>query len=184
MNYSTIPYFSWIALALALALWAGVGYFAWAISEEQSAHVSRLSEAEQASVRQEAQLRLHALARETKDARTKLEETARRDVVEILEAVERVGRDAGVPVEIGEALSGSGSDLSSSVHSVAFVVKAEGTFTKITHTAALLESLPVPSFLDELQLEQLPSSGSGKSKASSWRLVARMHFLTTADIPL
>ena len=182
MHRSLIPYFSWIALVLAIALWAGVGYFLKVIADEEFTQTSRVSDAQQESVRQEAMLRIHAIARETKDARAELEKTAQVGVVEILETIERVGRDAGVSIEIGEVLSSPGTGSASIVRSAAFVVESEGTFGKIMHAAALLESLPIPSSIDEIQFEQLPSSGSGRSGTSLWRLVVRMHFLTTADI--
>ncbi|OGG79750.1 hypothetical protein A3A39_04470 [Candidatus Kaiserbacteria bacterium RIFCSPLOWO2_01_FULL_54_13] len=182
-HYLSLQFISWGALAVAIALWAGVGFFAWTIAKEESAHASRAAEEVEESVLQSAILRLHALARETKDARARLEGIARRDVVEILDSIEGVARDSGVPIKIGQALAAS-SDPSSPLRMASFVIEAEGTFAQVAHVASLLESFPMPSSVNELQFEQLPgSTGAKKSKGNIWRVVARMRFFTTVDFP-
>lgn len=183
-SHFSIPYLSWAAFLFALALWGGVGFFAWTISAEESARDARVVNVEEEAVRQSAELRIRALARETKLARTQLGEIAHKDIIEILESIEGVGRDAGIPITIGQALSAS-SDPESSLRTLSFVVEAEGTFVQVTRAIALLESLPIPSGVYELQLEQLPESErAGKGRARLWRTVARIQVLTSADIPL
>ena len=126
--------------------------------------------------RDDPALRLHALARETKDARTRLEQLSDSNLVEILDTIEGLSREVGVPVEIGQALSAS-SDPTSPITNASFVIEATGTFAQVIHAAALLESLPLPSSLEELHLELLPAARG----RSSWHMVVRLQFFTTAD---
>src|SRR3989344_3752427 len=178
-----IPYLSWICLLAAVAAWAGAGYFAWTISARADARAERLAALEQESARHAAGLRLHALARETREARDALEGIARPGIIEMIESIEAAGRDAGISLEIGEAAFAP-SDPAARTRTLAFTVEGGGTFSKVMHAAALLESLPLPSSVDDVQLENLPAgaAASGRSGAGSWRLVIRIRFLTTADI--
>ncbi len=182
MHVPFTRYSSWVALAAAVALWAGVGYFAWMITSAAEEHAARIAGMEQEELEHAAALRLHALARDTEDARTKLEQLSDSDIVEILDIIESLARDTGVPIGIGQAPSISSTEASP-VRVASFIIEAQGTFTQVAQAVALLESLPIPSHLDELQLERLPSAESGKSAKSSWRVVTQIRFFTTADIP-
>src|SRR3989344_6463692 len=184
MRSFTTTYLPWVTALLAIALWIGVGYFAWTIYSQESLSAEKLADLDQESVRQAASLRLHALVRDTKEERTKLEDIARVDIIAMLESVEQVGRDVGIPIEIGPAISTSDSDSGKRVRSVGFVIEGEGSFAKVMHAAALLDALPKPSFVDELQFEMIPANSTGTKKpaGSLWHLVVRMRFISTADI--
>ncbi|MBI4133277.1 hypothetical protein HY478_01555 [Candidatus Uhrbacteria bacterium] len=174
-----IPYGSWIVLLLALSLWGGI---AWGLSTVNSVHSEREAkrlEAEQAAVLQSAALRLHALARETKSEREKLEGVAHSDILEILNTVEAIARDSKIPIHIGEAVSEVGSDSSSPLRSASFVIGASGSFSDLLHVVSLLESLPIPSSIADVHLERLTELSKG---APQWRVVTRVRFFTTADI--
>lgn len=173
-------YTSWLAFAVALALCAGVGYFAWMITAAAEEHSSKIASMEQEELESAAALRLHALARDTKDARTKLEQLSDADILEILDTIEALARDTGVPIQIGAP--SISSNEASPVRTASFIIEAQGTFTQVAHVVALLESLPIPSALDELQLERLPSS-EGSKPARSWHIVTQVRIFTTADIP-
>src|SRR3989344_2866512 len=149
MHRLPVSYLSWLTLAVAIVLWVGVGFAAWTISHEESARTVRMTQEEEESIQQAAMLRLHMLARETRGARTELENIAHRDVVEILDLIEGAGRDAGISVKIGESLSAD-STSDAPFGSATFVVEASGTFAQVVHAAALFESLPAPSSLPQL----------------------------------
>ncbi len=122
-------------------------------------------------------LNLRSLARQTEGGRASLEAIASADVVDILDTVEALSRDVGIAIEVRQALSGA-VDEASSVRTATFVVETKGSFSQVVHAAALLESLPLPSSLEELYFELTPAA-SGKS---TWYMVARMNFYTTTDI--
>lgn len=180
MNIPFSRWGSWVALLAAFALWAGVGYFAWTIADAAEEHRAIIASMEQEELEHATALRLHALARETKDMRTRLEQISNSDLVEILDTIEALARDTRIPIGIGQAPSIVSTE-SSPIRIASFVIEAQGTFSQVVQVIALLETLPIPSTLDELQLEQ-QAGAEGKS-AKSWHLVAQMRFFTTADIP-
>src|SRR3989344_1658563 len=169
--------FSWIALAAAVALWVCVGYFVWTTFSASSERLSKLAATDQEVTKYTDVLRLRTLARETQDARARLEGAVSADVVEIIDSVDALAQDVGIPIKVGQALSSS--DISSPVHAATSVEEGAGSFAQVLHAVALLESLPIPSFLEELYLELLPAA---PGKKSLWHLVARIRFLTTSDI--
>ena len=184
MRSLSTTYFPWITFLAAIALWVGVGYFAWMIYAQTFLREEKIADLDQESIRPSAALRLHALVRDTKEESAELESIARVDIIDMVESVERVGRDVGIPIEIGQAISDPNSDSGSAVHSIGFVVEGEGSFAKVLHAAALFESLPQPSFVDEVQFEMTPASatGSKKSTANVWHFVVRIRFISTAEL--
>ena len=184
MNSTPVTYLAWATFVILIFVTAGVVYLGWAVSSEESAQAERHVALEQMLQQQTSTIRLHSVARETKGAREKLENIMRTDVVEILDTIEAVARDTKIPIEIGQAVSSPSADPASLVHGATFVIQAEGSFSGVMHAAALLESLPIPSLISDLQFERLPpqSVGGGKGRRGSWRVVLRMRFLTTADV--
>ncbi|MBI2610601.1 hypothetical protein HYW60_01540 [Candidatus Kaiserbacteria bacterium] len=182
LNILVTRYVSWLAFALALLLWAAVGYFAWTISAAAEEHRATIARMQEESAEHSSALRLHAIARETKEARAELEELSDADLLEILDTIEALARDTGIPIQIGQAPTIAASE-SSPLRTASFTIDSQGSFTQVAHVVAFLESLPLPSALDELQFERLGSPESGKSARSLWRVVTKVRFLTTADIP-
>lgn len=180
MNIPFSRYGSWLALLAAITLWAGVGYFAWMITAAAEEHSSKIASMEQEELESATALRLHALARDTKDERAKLEQISGADILEILDTIEALARDTGVPIQTGAP--SISSNEASPVRVASFIVEAQGTFTQVAQAVALLESLPVPSALDELQLERTPDR-EGSKPARNWRVVTQVRIFTTADIP-
>lgn len=174
-------YSSWLVLLLAFATWSGVGYFAWVITAVAEEHAARIASVEQEKLEHESALRLHTLARETKEGRMQLDELAEQSIIEILDAVEAISKDARIPLEIGQAPSILANEAPI-VKTASFAIESRGTFGQISQAIALLESFPIPSSVDELHIERLQSADV-KAKGA-WRLVARMRFFTTAEIPL
>lgn len=177
-DFLTMRSVSWAALAFAILAWIGVGYLAWAISEAAQERGARISSLDREASERETALRLHALARETRSAREKLDELSRADLLEIIGAIEALARDAGAQVRMEGAPSISASE-SSPLRTVSFTVSAQGSFERVALAAALLESLPLPSAVDELRLERIPESPS----KATWHLVAKARVFTTADMP-
>ena len=169
-------YISWITFAVAVVLWAAVGYFVWTISSASKERLARIVAKEQEATMYDEILRLRSIARETEGARRNLEEFAGANVVEVLDTVEALSYSVGAPVKIGQALSTPANPISP-INTASFLVETSGTFSQMTHAAALLETLPLSTSLEELHLELVAMAG-GKS---SWHLVARIRFLTTFD---
>lgn len=177
---SISSYASALIALFALSVWGSVGYFAWTISVEAKAHGSAIAGMEQKTAEHAFALRLHALARETKNERSRLEEISRADLAGILDIIESISKDSGVSVEITEAPSISRIE-SSIIRAMSLSVEARGTFAQVARVVALLETIPIPSAVDGLRFER--TAGAEGSARSSWRLIAYVRLLTTADIP-
>lgn len=173
---------AWGMLVVALACWVGVGYFAQSVVSLRSAQANALAALEKKFLEHAAVLRLHALVRDTKDARAQLEGIADNGVIATLELIEAVGRDTGVELQISQAGPGA-LEAESRTRSLAFVVQGEGTFARVMQTIALFESLPAPSAIDSVQLVYVPDNdASTKARGDRWGAVIRLHFLTTSDL--
>lgn len=184
MHFLKKKYISWIALFLALSAWGFIGTLTWSISNAKIERISEESTHEEAVGELETALRVHSLARDTKDIRGELEALVHRDAISIVEAIEAVGDDARVGIKIGQVLAEpseiAASPAAPSIRIVGVAVEILGSFSGVMHAAELLYVLPIPSTVDQLQFERLPADESTKGK--EWRLVARIQVLTTADI--
>ena len=181
-------YLPWFILALAFAACGAVGYFAWSISDAEAARVSSEATALEEASKFEVDLRIRALARETREARNALESIARTEVISIVEAVEAVGDDAGVRFEILQVAAGTPIPAAApevpTIRPVNIVVTAQGTFPKLVHAATLLHALPLPSEVYQMQFERIPpeAGGSAGGSAGGWRFVVRVRVFTIAEI--
>ena len=187
MKTPRITLFAWIAVAAALIAW-GVGWmFLSSIRVELDARGAQLAGAQDVTARENASMRLHALARNTKDLRAQLDGLAQIDVLGIANMVESVGKIAGVKIKIGGALSGTMNEPQNAgsvpaLNSLRFVVTTEGSFSALMHTAALLESLPMLSSIEQLDLERTPSTGALESRSLIWRMTTNIRVLSAANI--
>jgi|SRR3989344_995946 len=180
---SHISYLSWGALVASLLAWGCVAWFALIIADVGAARASSQNSAQQTSAKQTASLRTHSLAIETSGARAQLEAIAGMDIVSIVDTINAVGKDAGVHIQIGQALSTPGDKGGSPVRAVSFIVGAEGDFASVMQAASLLATLPIPSVVDQLDFEHIRdlSGAAASGKKAPWRLNAHVRFLTTAD---
>ena len=133
----------------------------------------------QAVVAGNPDLPLVQLYRATADARAELLKS-KNDILTIGEVIQQAGRDAGVTVHIGGAATGlangGGQHSSTQLDSTSLIIDAEGTLAHLAHLVAFLETLPVPSVLEQFQL-----SRTGESKVSAWRISARVKVFYSPD---
>lgn len=174
-----MPVLAWTALLVAAVLSIGVGYFAWTISAKKAARATSVLESAEESVKQAALIKLHALVRDTRDERARLESIARTDINTVLDTIETVGRDTNTKIEIGQAASGAAPTLEAPLQATTFTISANGSFAKLSQVVALLEVLPIPSLIEEMQLERIESADP---KAPPWRLVMRIRIFTTTEL--
>ena len=166
---------SWTLLGIAGCLWIGVIFFGWSVAAEKSSLESSQSSANALEVQQASATRMRSLAHDTKDTRGKLDTLAHVDVVSMVDAIDAVGKDAGVFIQIGQALPESGK--SGTLRGVTFQVGADGSFNALMRSLALLATLPLPASLDQAQLVY-----SGEGTTAGWHMSAHVRILSTADI--
>ncbi len=165
----------------ALVAWGLVGYFAWTISEDESNRVADAREAQMITVSNAHAVRTRALALDTVEEGAKLKALLDVDVVSAAYMIEEVGKIAGVTVKLSDAqpeTTSASGDLA--VKAVGFVVTADGTFSALLRAARLLETLPIPSSVTRLDIENAPKAAGNAS--SPWHMSVYIRVLTTSDI--
>lgn len=139
---------------------------------------------EQLAGRDAASVRLHALLEQTTSQRALFDELVRVDILQAFDFIEDTGRIAGVALKVGNATSLPKKEGAppGSLNEVAIVISADGSFQDLVHAEALLETLPFPSKVEEVEWDRT-ASGSA-SRGDTWHLTAKLRLLTSADIPL
>ena len=187
MRMRNIGVLAWIAVAAALVLWtAVVMYDSW-ISAQLEARSSQTTDVQTTSERDIAAVRLHALARDTENQRAQLDSLTHADVISVADTIEGIGKISGVQLKIGAATPESTAQKKSegktaALNVVGFVIEADGTFAAVMQAAALLESLPILSSIQNLEFERVMAFSDSKSAKSTWHLTARIRVVTAADI--
>lgn len=164
-------------------------YDSW-ISAQQNKRLSQTADVQSISERGIAAIRLHSLARDTQNQRVQLDNLTRSDVIGVANMIDGIGKIAGVQLKIEgatpePAVKKKGSNKTAeapALSAVSFVVEADGTFASVMHAAALLESLPVLSSVQNLEFARSLISSDSKSAKSSWHLTARIRVLIASDI--
>lgn len=155
---------AWGALIIAIVAWGGCIYLYSSLDKLRFEYADRSILAEQEADRQESSARLRALVQGTEVERAALESIIGVRIVDAAETVEVALRDAGTQeVEISEA--NAGAPNTQGISTVSMGVSATGSFASVMRAVLLLESLPLPSTIDQFEIVQ----NEGK-----WRMVARL----------
>ena len=172
-------YKSWIVLGAGIGAWILVFFFIWHIEEKKQ--LLRSSQASVARLESErtSSLQLVSMARDTKDVRSRLDALVRVEVVSMVDTIDTVGKDAGVFIQIGQAIPESAKN--GPLRSVTFQMSAEGSFAALSRAIALFETLPIPSSVEQVRFTYTGGSDSGAK--GRWHMSARLRIMTTADIP-
>jgi hypothetical protein len=174
----SLTFLSLLAFVLALAAWVLVWFLYTDVSNRLSDRTNALSSLSLQSAQQENAIGQHALVSDTAAQRSQLDAAVATDVVGIAGAITAAGNAAGTQTTIGSA-SVVASSEAASVNELEFVVQSTGSFQQIWRAAELFQSLPLPSTVSEIDLEQLPTSGK---QTSQWQLTAHIDVLTSAQI--
>ncbi|KKW19286.1 MAG: hypothetical protein UY63_C0017G0063 [Parcubacteria group bacterium GW2011_GWA2_51_10] len=178
---------SWIAVSCAVGALAAVVLFAFYTRVQHAARSEALERAQAETVTEESSMVFQALARDTKDLRKQLDDMTRVDVLDAAGLIESVGDAAGVAIKINaaslEPVDGEESE-DAELRAVSFLVEAEGSFAALMRTAELFETLPLPSSVQNLELERALSLNESAGKTVAlWRLTARISVFTSSEIP-
>ncbi|HTR18479.1 MAG TPA: hypothetical protein VMH91_00665 [Candidatus Paceibacterota bacterium] len=177
---TSLTYGSFAALALSLSMWGAAWFFFSDTSARLAARAEALSSSSIQNAQQVNAIELHAIVVDTASDRATLDGFVGTDVVGIANAIQSAGQAAGTKTTIGSATAATHQNPTSGVSQLEFVVQSTGTFAQVWRAAQLFGSLPLPSNVEELDFEQLPSSGPGQG--SSWQLTARISVLTSAHV--
>jgi hypothetical protein len=167
-----------VAFVLALAVWAGVWFLYTDVSNRLSDRANALFDQNLQSTQRASAIAQHALVSDTAAQRTQLDAAVATDVVGIAGDINAAGKAAGTQTTIGSA-SVVASSQAAAVNELEFMVQSTGSFQQVWLAAELFQTLPVPSTVTEIDLEELPTSGK---QAPQWQLTADIDVLTSAQI--
>jgi hypothetical protein len=192
MSRNTI-YIAWAALLLALVAWGVVGLFAYQISTAQADRAALAQKSGLQSSQTSQSIQLHAFVEKTATARAELDALSIVDPASLASTLSTAGKSAGVAITISNALSLNSPAVGSAAPAQAFgfIASAQGSFASVMYAARLLEALPLPSQMQEIQFTR-PSSTSGApigaaaaaagSAAGLWQMSAQVKVVTASSI--
>ncbi|OGG72829.1 hypothetical protein A3A38_02570 [Candidatus Kaiserbacteria bacterium RIFCSPLOWO2_01_FULL_53_17] len=162
---------AWGGLAIALTLWGAFGFLLYNLSGERAELARARDAAREEGLRGESAARLRATIQDSEAERAALESVVRVPILEAVEAIESAGKKAGAAeVSIGNASPSAG--MPAGVMAVSVVVNARGSFAALVRMLNVLETLPIPSTLEQFELEKVDSS---------WRLTARLRLIVASS---
>lgn len=176
-----ITYIAWLALVLAVLAWLGVGLFASTILAEQGNRAADVQQLQDSSSQASQALDLHALVSDTASARTALTGLVTVDPASLAQAIDTAGTSAGIPIEISDASSGSAPAVSggTATQAFAFTAASQGSFAAVMRAAQILETLPVPSSIQEIQIIRSPDAAG---TTGLWQMSAQVQALTASTV--
>lgn len=182
--YVTIA--SLAAVCAGLLAWGGVWYLYASIIAAAEAHAATQLNAESQVARDAMQARTRALALDTMDARAELSRSVHADILSSAKLIESVGPLARATVKVSGAAEESGivkpGGSGPQLHAIGFSVEVTGSFAAVLKAAQLLETLPLPTMIEQFDFARVPPDASGKSPAQ-WRLNERIRLFTDSDLP-
>ena len=175
----SIMYIALAALLLALCAWGAVLYGASEIRHLASKRAEQAIAAGREFDRTAYAQRIAALAADTEGDRMRLGELLQADIVTIIDIIEAAGKSARVTVRVSDALPAGGAEAlpgGGELQAVEFIVQTTGTFSSLMQAATLFEQLPLPSSVQQIELER----STGEQSTVPWRMTTRIRVLTTA----
>ncbi len=172
MNSRSIALSAWISLALAVLAWAGLGFFAWTIQQDQESRAGALSFVQASASKQAGAIRDHALISDTVQERQRLAQLGRPDVLSVADLIDTAGKAAGVDIHLGGA-SPKGTSA------IAFTLDADAKFPNLMRAISLLGTLPVSSSITRLDIERVPTLEGQTS--GLWHMSAEISVAASYD---
>ena len=169
-------------LAVTALAWAGVVIFAWLILGMHDQRKQEQGSREQEVAQQTTAARTRALAQETAADRAALDAFTKVEVLSAVNLIESAGLPFGVHLHVRDAQPGSSAVKlpEGSLSTVGFIIEADGSFSALMRAAQILESLPIPTSIEQLDLGGV--LGKKEATNDSWHLNARVRFFTSSNI--
>jgi len=172
-------------MIIGCGAWVGVWRMHGYINESLAQYQAELSTRESANAREAAQARIRSLAEETKSKRALLAEQVTIDPIAATKIIESVGPAARVTLRVSDASAETvplpPGSAAHPLKVVGFLVEATGSFSAIMKAARMLETLPLPTAVRQLDIAQVPADQNTKGPPQ-WRLHMRLRLLTDSNL--
>ena len=176
--------FAWTLLVLAAIAWAGVIFCAYQINVLEDARAADTQSSRQQSQQSVQASYLHGIVSSSAVSRSQLDALISVDPTSLANMIDSAGRSAGVDLAISNASAENVSSVEGKTvaQGFSFLATSQGSFASVMHAAALLESLPIPSTVLQINLSH-PQSVSGSTGAgTTWQMNAQIQVLSASNI--
>ena len=173
---------SWVTLLIAILAWCGVGAFAMWLLQMQAERSAYIAEAAAVNLQQGQAAQLRALARETMDSRASLEKATNVDLLSAVTLIESVHASSTSVHVVGAQGTKTVVKGQTQLNTVDLTVRAEGPFLSLVHIMQMLESLPLSTSVQQINLYRIPVDPNAKNTTTVWSLDVRLRFYTTASL--
>jgi hypothetical protein len=183
---TTTNYLAWLMLAAALIALGGVVFFASTIQEIRDTRIVSAQQLGAASLEASQAASLKSLVSDTADERSELDSIAAVDPSSLADGIMTAGKSAGITIDITDANSESSPSIGSlePTSAFSFVASASGSFASVMYATELLETLPVPSSIGQIEFTASADSSGASSTKASWQMNAQLQVLTASSTAL
>lgn len=180
--------FSWIFLTLAVCSWVGVGFFAWNIMSLNAQRALNIAAQKNSTNETGVATWVYTTTANTQQERGQLESYVNMDPVALIKTLTTTAKAIKFDIAVTSAGSegGTGQIQPSGTHSFGFITQSQGTFSSLMRGVQLLETLPAPSAIQQLELiRSVPLTNSTSTRGGdSWNMNVHVQVLTNAQLSL
>ena len=174
---------TWFLALLAVLAWAGVGFCAYQIGTLEDARAADTQSSQQQSEQSVQASYLHGIVSSSADERAQLDTLVTVDPASLADMINSAGTSAGVSLTISNA---SAEEISSvggktTTQGFGFLATSQGSFASVMYAAALLESLPTPSTVQEINLTHTQNTSGKAGGNAAWQMNAQVQVLSASN---
>lgn len=171
---------AWIAVSAAAMAWVGVVLFVGMISTLESRRSSLESSTQDQMSQANQDAFIHSFMANSTTERAELDSLSRIDPSSFAQMITGVGAGSGAAISITSATQGASVqvDTASAVDSYVFLVSAQGTFSSVMRAGKLLETIPAPSTIEQIEFTHAPTAAGGSAKPDQWEVNAQIQVLS------
>lgn len=162
-------------VAVAIGACAGVIYFDLDITQMQHDYLENEAGIARRTAQEDSAAHLHTLLTQTQGQRQALDDLVNTDIVSIVNTIDTAGKAAGLTMQIVSTSPESTPPKSQKpiASAIAFNIQTSGTFDQVMKAIELLATLPIPSQIEQYDLDH--SSGT-------WSATIRLRIFSDATV--
>lgn len=126
---------------------------------------------------------MHGTVSRSADERAQLDVLTTIDPASLANMIDSAGTTAGVDLTISNTSAENVSSVGGKTfeQGFSFLATSQGSFASVIHAASLLESLPVPSSVQVINLTHLQTSPGKTGSDPAWQMNAQVQILSASN---
>lgn len=172
-----IVYIAWIALIIALLAWCEAGYFVYRSFSREADRAAALSLLSDTVAQNHREAQIQSAVASTADDRAVLQAFTQVDPVALASLIKASGTSIGDEIDLGNAVPQPRSSKSV-LDAFSFTAQAQGSFASLMRVLNILETLPAPASVQDMNLSVVPEMGG----PTLWNLQVQIRVFTSSSI--